>query len=220
MFYTYLWLREDGTPYYVGKGSGDRAYNQNGHRMRKPLDDSRIMVHEFESEDDAFFAEMFLISFYGRSDNGTGCLSNLTDGGENPPSWKGRKRSEENIRKSAEARTGLKRTEEQKRRISEAHKGQVSWMKGKHHSEISNQKNREAHLGKTHVGIKHPFCKKGHDLNVTSYVNPNTGNRTCRVCKTEWQLNNNAHRRDKYRQKVLAVKSSKEETNTETSIRT
>ena len=187
MFYTYLWLREDGRPYYVGKGSGDRAYNPNGHRVRKPSEDACIIVQDFENEEDAFFAEKFLIEFYGRTDNGTGCLSNLTDGGENPPSWKGRKRTEENIRKSASARTGLKRTEEQKLRMSEAHKGHPSNMKGKTHTEEAKQKNREAHLGKTHVCVKRTHCEKGHEFTVdSSYINPGTGARSCRTCRTVW----------------------------------
>lgn len=88
MFYTYLWLREDGTPYYVGKGKGMRAYRHGcpmvdviPEWIDKP-DTERIIVQEFESEKDAFFAEKFLISYYGRKDNGTGILKNLTDGGE------------------------------------------------------------------------------------------------------------------------------------------
>ncbi len=38
-------------------------------------------------------------------------------------------------------------SEEAKRKISEAKKGQVSWMKGKHHSEDAKRKNSEAHKG-------------------------------------------------------------------------
>lgn len=148
MFYAYLWLRENGTPYYVGKGKGKRAFTNNSHRIGKPTDDDRIMLQEFETEEDAFFAEKFLIALYGRKDNGTGILRNLTDGGEDPPNLKGRKRSREGVLRGALKRTGLKRTEEQKLRLSEAHKDQVTWMKGKTHLEESNQKNREAHLGK------------------------------------------------------------------------
>jgi hypothetical protein len=81
-FYTYLWLREDGTPYYVGKGQGNRAYVSGNHRLSCPKDTDLIIVQEFESEEDAFFAEKFLISFYGRKDLSEGCLRNLTDGGE------------------------------------------------------------------------------------------------------------------------------------------
>lgn len=92
VFYTYLWLREDGTPYYVGKGSGIRAYRK--HRVGTAPVMDRILVQEFPSEEDAFAAEIFLISYYGREDKGTGRLLNLTDGGENPPSPKGKKKSE------------------------------------------------------------------------------------------------------------------------------
>jgi hypothetical protein len=82
-FYTYLWLREDGTPYYVGKGHGNRAFDWHK-RIGRPPSHDRIIIQAHLSEEDAFAAEVFLIAFYGRKDLGTGCLVNLTDGGEGP----------------------------------------------------------------------------------------------------------------------------------------
>lgn len=84
VFYTYLWLRENGTPYYAGKGHGKRAFVKEHHRFSPPTNKKHILVQEFPDEPSAFAAEKFLISYYGRKDNGTGCLRNLTDGGEGP----------------------------------------------------------------------------------------------------------------------------------------
>jgi hypothetical protein len=81
-FYTYLWLREDGTPYYVGKGSGNRAFVGRRHRVFPPKNVANILVQPYPCEEDAFFAERFLIDYYGRADLKVGCLRNLTDGGE------------------------------------------------------------------------------------------------------------------------------------------
>ena len=106
MFYTYLWLREDGTPYYVGKGSGKRAYINNSHRVSCPRNVECIIVQEFDSEESSFEAEKFLISYYGRKDLSEGCLTNLTDGGENPPNHKGTKRSKETRRRISEGQMG------------------------------------------------------------------------------------------------------------------
>jgi hypothetical protein len=81
--YTYLWLREDGTPYYVGKGRKCRATETHraGHKLSPPPTD-RIILQEWPNEELALEAERFLIAYYGRKDLGTGCLRNLTDGGE------------------------------------------------------------------------------------------------------------------------------------------
>jgi len=111
-FYTYLWLREDGTPYYVGKGHGKRAI-----RKGSPQYLSRILIQEHESEQDAFTAEKFLIAYYGRKDLGTGCLRNRTDGGEghsNP--------SAETRHRIAESKRNL--SQESRRKLSDAKKNQ------------------------------------------------------------------------------------------------
>lgn len=129
MFYTYLWLRENGTPYYAGKGSGIRAFTSWSHGVHKPETKVRIIVQVFISEEEAFEAEKFLINYYGRLDLGTGCLRNLTDGGENPPRTKlGRCVSQRRRRLISEtlkrkgivppSRKGVPHTQEVKDRIS------------------------------------------------------------------------------------------------------
>src|SRR5208337_4159224 len=88
-FYTYLWLRAKygtfpaGTPYYAGKGCGGRAYESRpGHHP--PKDRSLIIIHRWPDEATALAYERYFIDFYGRLDNGTGCLRNRTDGGDQP----------------------------------------------------------------------------------------------------------------------------------------
>jgi hypothetical protein len=123
--YTYLWLREDGTPYYVGKGSGYRAYVKDKHRVLPPSKD-RILVQEFPTAEDAFAAEVFLISYYGRADQGTGILRNMTDGGDNPPKFVGGKpRSASTKKKIAEKLKGRKLPEQTREKIRKSLSGRV-----------------------------------------------------------------------------------------------
>jgi len=84
MFYVYTYLREDGSPYYVGKGSGDRAYKKwNKKDIKPPKDQTRIIIVEDNlDEQSAFDLEIKLIAQYGRKDLGTGILHNKTNGGE------------------------------------------------------------------------------------------------------------------------------------------
>jgi NUMOD3 motif len=81
-FYTYIWLREDGTPYYVGKGKGKRAFIRGSHHLRPPEDCTRILIFPMMSEGEAVDSEIALIELFGRKDLGTGCLRNFTNGGE------------------------------------------------------------------------------------------------------------------------------------------
>jgi hypothetical protein len=160
MFYTYLWLREDGTPYYVGKSASlKRAYGER-HKVNCPPK-GRIIIQEWLSEESAFEGERFLIAYYGRLDLGTGVLRNMTDGGEGASGFRhigkrlsashrlhigealqGRKLSENHRCKMIEAQKGTKRSPETCARISDA-------KKGTHRSEDVKRRLREVMKGRS-----------------------------------------------------------------------
>lgn len=120
-FYVYAFLREKDSPngkrlspYYIGKGCGNRAWSNIGRRALKPSDPSRIvLLRQNLTEDDAYAWEVFYIAHYGRIDKGTGMLWNMTDGGDgvrgstvSSPRFLGGKHSDATRQKYSEARKG------------------------------------------------------------------------------------------------------------------
>jgi hypothetical protein len=137
-YYTYAYLREDKTPYYIGKGRGKRIYSKNK-LINPPKDRSRIIFLKKDlTEAEAFKHEIYMIFVFGRKDLGTGILRNLTNGGDGAS---GRVNSEKTKKKLSAVnsgknnpmygRTGEKnpnynvpQTEEHKRKNSMANSGE------------------------------------------------------------------------------------------------
>ena len=154
-YYIYFYLRSRdsaigkvGTPYYVGKGKGRRAYHT-GHSYDVPKDKNNIVfVLNNLTEEQAFQNEIDFISWYGRVDSGNGILRNLTDGGEGMSGWVPSEETKRKISKASKGELnpmfGKTRSEETKRKISKANKGKLNYMFGKTHSEESRRKIGEA----------------------------------------------------------------------------
>jgi len=147
-YYTYAYLREDKTPYYIGKGKGNRVYWRSKKDIKPPKNKSRIIfLKQSLTEQEAFKHEIYMISVFGRIDLGTGILYNRTDGGDGGPEFNHTEETKKIISKKAK---GRKHTEETKRKMSEIRKGRVSCMKGKFHSEETKRKMSEIGKSKKH----------------------------------------------------------------------
>jgi hypothetical protein len=130
-YYTYAYLREDGTPYYIGKGCGNRAYLQLNHKVKTP-DKSKILILKNNlTEESANKHERYIINLLGRKDLGTGILRNLTDGGEGVSGMKHNKESKNKMRKP--------KSKEHKKKLRDSIK--EKWNRGEYDREEWKRRN-------------------------------------------------------------------------------
>jgi len=150
IYYTYAYLREDRTPYYIGKGQGNRAYKRCKTDIKPPKDKTRILILKKNlTEEESFKHEIYMIAVFGRKDLGTGILHNRTNGGEGSS---GAILSEEHKRKISEKLKGRIHSKKSKKKMSESQRGENNPMYGKNLSDETKRKISEAQKGKTVSG--------------------------------------------------------------------
>jgi hypothetical protein len=137
-YYTYAYLREDGTPYYIGKGTNRRAYLQLNHNVKVPTKERIIILKNRMTNDEANRHERYMIFVLGRKNIGTGILRNLTEGGEGVLGLKQSEESKKKMRKP--------KSEEHKKKVRDSIK--TKWDNG----EYDKQEWRNRELGKKQSG--------------------------------------------------------------------
>lgn len=125
--YTYAYLREDRTPYYIGRGKGNRAF-QKSHNVKVPPKERILFLKTDLTFSESIDHERYMIAVLGRKDLGTGILRNVTNGGEGMEGWVP---SAETRARMSRSQTGSKATESHRANISS---GLIrAWAEGRHH---------------------------------------------------------------------------------------
>lgn len=165
-FYVYAYLRQDNTPYYIGKGRNIRAWNQHDKGIHPPKDHTKIVILESNLTDIGSLAlERRYIQWYGRKDIGTGILRNLTDGGDGSAGYVATTETRLKLSKALSGKKHKPRTKEHcealskallGKKLSEDHpfraENKIPWNKGLFghftQPEESNEKRSEALKGR------------------------------------------------------------------------
>ena len=163
-YYTYAYLREDKTPYYIGKGRGKRIFSTQ-RTIKAPKDKSLILfLKKGLTEAEAFKHEIYMIFVLGRKDLGTGILRNLTNGGEGASGavWSEEAKRKKSVAMSGEKHPlfGVSHTEEWKKAQSERMSGENNPQYGVPRTEEWKQANsgeKHPHYGNT--GALSPVSK-------------------------------------------------------------
>lgn len=178
-YYIYSYLREDHSPYYIGKGSGKRAYTKGPKEVKPPRDKSRVRILKADlTEEEAFLLEKLYILMFGRIDLGTGILRNRSDGGDGAsgairsPEFReklrqanlGKKRPQWVYDKIAASNTGKKASAETRAKMSAARKGRTCTEE--HKRKVSEAKKGFKHTeqAKRLMGINQRKKAKSHRL--------------------------------------------------------
>ena len=149
-YYTYAYLREDGTPYYIGKGKGNRIHSKSNRVFNPPPKERRIYLKQNLTEEEAFKHEVYMISIFGRKDLKTGILHNKSNGGVGGGTMKGKCHSEESKKLIGDANRGRILSKKSRENMSKSHLGKPNpksgaSRKGKPLSEETRKKMSETH---------------------------------------------------------------------------
>jgi len=129
-YYTYAYLREDGTPYYIGKGKDNRIHSKSNRIFNPPSKERRIFLKKNLTEEDAFKHEVYMISILGRKDLGTGILHNKSNGGIGGGAMNGKIQSEETKIKIGNANRGRIHSKKSRENMSKSHLGKPNSKSG------------------------------------------------------------------------------------------
>lgn len=156
-----MYMDQENCPFYIGKGKGHRWYpskhskgqTMTARKVRK-IGSENIKVHFLHKDltgEEAIKYERYWIKYLGRKDNGTGQLTNHTDGGEGsggynkgrPGPMRGKHHSEETKQRMSESAIGRKHSEDHKRKNRDAHIGKPAWNKGLKTGPLSDKQKKK-----------------------------------------------------------------------------